>query len=325
MIMKTDIDSLKNSVDVSALAGTIVNLQRASAKEQKGPCPKCGGDDRFHCQREWFFCRKCHPQRGDVFEFVGWYLGLGFQDAYDHVRMQVDLPSASVQIATRISNATSRWDTPDWQADAQKLVARAEKQLFLPQGAIGLEYLGHRGFTEETCRVWHLGFDPNYQRSYSQDGKWVKENLGPAITLPWMEGHSVRAVQYRFINKSKYRYWQKSGGDRTVFGLPLLGDRETLVICEGELNAISIWQAAHDLVDVVSFGSESNLEHASQDLASLSERYEKLIVWADKQDRALTCRKIVGERAIALQSPKGLDANDLLKQGQLRGFVEHFL
>ena len=33
MIDKTDIDSLKNSVDLSALAGTIVNLQKASANE----------------------------------------------------------------------------------------------------------------------------------------------------------------------------------------------------------------------------------------------------------------------------------------------------
>ena len=38
------------------------------------PCPKCGGHDRFHCQRGWFFCRQCYPlSNGQAHDIFGFY------------------------------------------------------------------------------------------------------------------------------------------------------------------------------------------------------------------------------------------------------------
>ena len=47
--------------------------------EYAGPCPRCGGKDRFRVQSEagrWF-CRQCHPEWGDVIEYVEWLRGVG--------------------------------------------------------------------------------------------------------------------------------------------------------------------------------------------------------------------------------------------------------
>ena len=50
--------------------------------ERAGPCPKCGGDDRFsiNTAKQVFNCRQCHG-RGDVIDFVQWLDGVEFLEA----------------------------------------------------------------------------------------------------------------------------------------------------------------------------------------------------------------------------------------------------
>jgi hypothetical protein len=50
-------------------------------QEHKGPCPKCGGTDRFWItQDNKFGCRGCHEKYGDVIEFHQWMYGGTIQD-----------------------------------------------------------------------------------------------------------------------------------------------------------------------------------------------------------------------------------------------------
>jgi hypothetical protein len=50
-------------------------------REKYGPCPQCGGEDRFHYKegegREWCFCNKCHGWGKwiDAVEYLRWRLG----------------------------------------------------------------------------------------------------------------------------------------------------------------------------------------------------------------------------------------------------------
>jgi hypothetical protein len=50
--------------------------------ERDGPCPKCGGDDRFaiNIKKQLFNCRGCKVG-GDVIDFVRWFDGVGFMEA----------------------------------------------------------------------------------------------------------------------------------------------------------------------------------------------------------------------------------------------------
>ena len=67
-----DTKRIKEGVNLIDLAGRYTTLRRESATEMAGPCPKCGGDDRFHVRPGWFFCRQCHTKHGDAYEFVQW-------------------------------------------------------------------------------------------------------------------------------------------------------------------------------------------------------------------------------------------------------------
>jgi hypothetical protein len=93
----------------------------------------------------------------------------------------------------------------------------------------------------------------------------------------------------------------------------------TLVICEGELNAASIWQVAHySQVDVLSTGSESAI--ISAPVLEYAAKYRNCIVWMDKAEIARKWAEQI-PFATAVASPNGLDANDLLKAGKLGGFL----
>ena len=107
-------------------------------------------------------------------------------------------------------------------------------------------------------------------------------------------------------------------------GQGLLGCAEplrTLVLCEGEINALSIWQTCHGWNwDVLSLGSESaRLTSAMVDYAR---RFERVIVWMDKPEVAKQMQAIIGSGAWAMNSLDGeRDANDLLQVGHLGGLL----
>ena len=53
--------------------------------ERVGPCPRCGGTDRFgiNTRKRIFACRQCHPKGGDVIELVRFLDGLLFAEAVE--------------------------------------------------------------------------------------------------------------------------------------------------------------------------------------------------------------------------------------------------
>ena len=109
---------------------------------------------------------------------------------------------------------------------------------------------------------------------------------------------------------------------RMFGGLGLLGAAEylrDLVICEGEINAISIWQVAHPAnVDVLSLGSES--QQITDRMLSHISAYRRVIVWMDRTEKLESlCERIPGATGIA--SPRRMDANDCLQKGTLQAMI----
>jgi hypothetical protein len=87
--MKYDVEAIKRNHDLRDHAGQYTTLKRVTSKEMAGPCPKCGGHDRFHCKSGWFFCRQCYPldngQAHDIFGFYEWAQGWDFVTACEHL------------------------------------------------------------------------------------------------------------------------------------------------------------------------------------------------------------------------------------------------
>ena len=85
--MAYDTQALKDQTDLVEIASQDTRLRRVTAGgEYAGPCPKCGGDDRFHVARGFAFCRQCWPldvktPAHDAIGYVMWRDTLTFAEA----------------------------------------------------------------------------------------------------------------------------------------------------------------------------------------------------------------------------------------------------
>ena len=159
-----DVDRLKSGVDLRDLAGRLVILRRESNAELSGPCPKCGGDDRFHVKADAAFCRQCWPLETrtpahDAIGFVQWAgLAHDFRGACEYLNGGGLLPSGPVaRRAPEAKPTAARWQAADWQAEARRELAAAQARLLAPEGEPGRAYLTARGLRPATWQAWGLG------------------------------------------------------------------------------------------------------------------------------------------------------------------------
>ena len=77
--------AIKEAVDLTDLVSRDTPLRRVSGDEHAGPCPKCGGDDRFHVRPTGWFCRQCHYDDAhpwsDAIAYIMWRDGIPFTEA----------------------------------------------------------------------------------------------------------------------------------------------------------------------------------------------------------------------------------------------------
>jgi len=323
-----DTERLKQGVDLRDLAGRLVMLRKESTAELSGPCPKCGGADRFHVKADMFFCRQCFPLENgkphDAIEFVTWAgLAHDFRGAVDYLGGRaVPSPAVIRRAPVTPTPKPAAWKAQDWQDSARRELAAAQARLASPAGDPGAQYLLSRGICPETWQAWGLGFGEAW------DGKLEKRR--PAILIPWQRDQAT-AIKYRFTDQvdGGLRYTSKAGGECLAFGLQMAGQHgSTLWLLEGELNALSLWQALRGVwcvgFDVVSFGADGKASNLDPVVKAWAGKYRQVIVWADDPAKAAAAMQAI-PGAFGLRSPvvdgAKLDANDLLKLGGLADFA----
>lgn len=314
------------------LAGRRVELRKESSREFSGPCPHCGGTDRFHVKADAFMCRKCHPKWSDAIEYTSWLEGVDYYGAI----MRLDNGATSMPVVEKIkpvakaaSTSAYVWDEPKRRQDAldnHALLLAGESKF----ARAALEYLQGRGIGMDAAKAFKLGCDAVYlPGSYEYESRKQSYPKKVAISLPWFNhDHALMCVKYRYLES--HIYTDVDGKERKenktsrgsslghVFGWQALSGPDkcdVLIICEGEMNAISIWQAGQGLVDVLSAGSESVTTVLPIAVIELAKQYKYRIVWADKGDIADAAALSI--RAASMRSPKGKDANDWLQAGKL--------
>lgn len=310
-IPSDQIYALKTRLDLREVAGQFVELR--GTREQYGSCPRCGGADRFHVQRDQFFCRQCLPPeagrgRHDVFDFAR-FVGLA-QDFREACQVVADWAHA-LPLSVRpvpMPERTASYATPTWQANAQREVEQCMHRLTSAKGESGQMYLKMRSFHPETVHAAQLGVAVRRD----SEGCW-----GEAIALPWFYDGQVTAIQYRFLEPKAQRYTRFSHaqcyGETVLYTLPAKANA-TVVLVEGEFNALSIWQDTP--YNVVSFGSQSITIKTKEALQHTVEAYERVVVWTDQPQVAHGLIATLARPAAAIVSEH--DANELLQRDQLR-------
>ena len=187
--MSIDTQTIKASVDLLALAGPGLRKVASGTRgpEYAGPCPKCGGRDRFRVQPEagaWF-CRQCHPEWGDAIELVKWRDGLGFREACERLGDKQRIATNSntlgrsggaedtgkyrkIQVLGRSGGGQTLTKpyfepTPDappelWQSRAADFLSWTQAELWKHPDA--LAHLYSRGLRADTVLSAGMGFNP---------------------------------------------------------------------------------------------------------------------------------------------------------------------
>ena len=314
--------------DLRAMAPSLgLTLYKKTAREAAGPCPRCGGDDRLSVTAGSWSCRQCSPRWGDCFDFVQLATGCTFPQAVKRVAdMGASIPSGPPANLYALPDRGKR-KAPDY-LDDWLLKAVPRYRAALKKSKPVVDYLKRRGISGEAAAAWHLG-----ARSYTGNGY----DRAAAVVMPAMgrDGQPI-GLKYRIVNPlpdgAKCLNAKGTSG-ATLSGLHLLAPshQRALLVVEGELNAVSIWQAAAAInapLDVVSFGSEGNSLSAWGTIKELSSDYGTTIVWADKPEVSAGLGALLEWStggAYVMQSPHGQDANDLLQAGLLEGFTRGLL
>jgi phage/plasmid primase-like uncharacterized protein len=112
-------------------------LKRISIRELAGPCPVCGGDDRFaiNSQKRRWLCRQCKPKGGgDTISLAMHIGGLSFLEAIERLTGERPEPSAA---APRAGVERAAADAARNLASARRIV----RELVPIRGTPGERYL----------------------------------------------------------------------------------------------------------------------------------------------------------------------------------------
>jgi hypothetical protein len=297
------INEANNRFTVLEIAERYTSLVK-SGTEYKGPCPVCrAGHDRFYvrAKQNSAGCRKCD---------TGWH-AVGLYAAINGIKpLAAALELLGEQVVHRVAKpkvesvATHRpdhsWETSEWQGEVRALV-NEHSDVPAPWRKLTADTLKKFG-----CRYQNSKFDHTYGKSR------------PAVIIPWILGDGrFCSVKFRFDNdRPGLRYTSKGGGDPIIFGEHLISKFERLIIIEGEINCMSIFQVAEDFADVISIGGDANTPSKDYAVSLFENRgYDSVLVWMDEAEKAIKFAERFGEAGRPMVSPSGHDANDILGFG----------
>jgi len=292
--------------------------------ELAGPCPRCGGDDRF---RVWpgegtggrFFCRRCN-WTGDAVGYLRDQRGVSFPDAYRAVTGQEPPPRKggpapaparySAGHPAQKSPRPSRVPPEAWRKKARALVGYCHDQLFTPAGKPGLDLLAGRGISEPTARRFRLGW--SLKKVFRPRAGWGLEEAddrgrprkmlipGPALVIPRMVGDEVHGVKFRNQYAGAENRYQGLAGSGS--GCMVINPGPIMTVVESELCAILLAQDTGSITGVMALGSAGN--RPGSDTAAMLDRAKLILIaldndaagakstwdwWLQKYPRARAC------------------------------------
>ena len=310
-----------NDADLLALAEMYTTM-KGSGKTRTGPCPMAGCSARrdgfwVNTQTNTGGCHTCFwpKNNGSGSGPVGFIRAL--RDCEPWEARDELIGKINVAIPTRRRKPTNFTDSTSPSQDLTCVMEDATKALRASDGLgrWGRNYLTGRGLLRRTWEFFGIGVTTDYGHK-------------PFIASPFIHAASGYLSGIRYSNAKICLRGSKF--ERALFGLPAKG-HEIGFMVEGEINAMSIWQACQQLgvsADVISVGSQGAFKPLASDVARHLGRARLIVLWADKIEiskSAIRNFKRAGVIIKVLFSHKERDANHLLKCGQLVNLLRDVL
>jgi len=279
MLSQDQIDQARK-IDLLSLARRYTTLKHVAATgggEYAGPCPLCGGYDRFHVQpstNRWF-CRHCTggPEQDgwkDAIDLQMRLTGASFTQAVQSLTGNVGAHGVRPYPADATSNThgvhlpSSDPPSDQWQKRSQTLVEKAQEALWGKAGSVAIQWqeidplngeprlrhlsprdwLAERGLEPETLQAAHIGYVPMNWRdnpaSWGLPGQAVFIPQG--ILIPSNVQDELWSLKIR-RPAGKPKYTQVRGGRPALYlADTLLPAPEAVCITEGEFDALLLRQ-----------------------------------------------------------------------------------
>jgi DNA primase len=255
-------------VTILDLIGRDTTLRKVAGTrggEYTGPCPWCGGRDRFwvwpHAERPGYWCRQCGKQ-GDAIQYLRDHDGLSFREACERIGRPLDEPRHGRPTRPVEPPRLSLAPGQAWQAIARAFSEGCERALWSSAEAGALAYLHQRGLQDETIRAARVGYHAaemwENPEAWGLDTGHKKIWLPPGIVFPWVLGDGLWRIVIRQVGLDvpKHRkYVTVSGGSNTLYRADTLHPNTPAMLVEGVLDALAIAQEASDLITGVAAGS----------------------------------------------------------------------
>jgi DNA primase len=314
-----DTARLKQSIDCRALvASSLGEPARRSGRTWQWRC--CFHEDKQPSLTAYIDGWKCYgcDKHGDIFTWLMEREGLSFREAVNRLA-DGNLPAAALPTVIEPKPVMAEPPDEEWQEKAMQIVAECELALWeTAAGAKARKWLNNRGLRDATIEKWHLGFNGADQERH---GLFVHRG----ITLPcWNEtDNQMRYVKVRrAIGESKYT--QVKGGKPGLCMADTLPGHRQAFICEGEFDALLLWQEIEELAAVCTFGSASAHE-IDRWLPSLL-AIEQFYIAADNDEagEAMAAYWLKAtKRAVRAVVPAGKDITEYWQSGgDLRAWAE---
>ncbi|AOY59564.1 CHC2 zinc finger domain-containing protein [Desulfococcus multivorans] len=237
--------------------------------ELAGPCPFCGGEDRFRVwpEKGRYWCRQCRAG-GDAIQYLREREGMTYREA-----------CAAIGVEPKNARSPARQEEPGWLSVEWQTATWAlleETRLSLQWYEPAKNYLKGRGLNDETISM--LGYNPT--SAHMDRAAWGLPNEtnprtgGPkrvwiprGIVIPnVLDDGLIHRLRIRlppdeferskeWTNGKGIKYAEIPGSGPDPLLLPGRDGAEAWAVVESELDAYLIHQEAGDLVNVLGLGS----------------------------------------------------------------------
>ena len=257
----------------------VASFRKVANDEYHGPCPFCGGKDRFviYTDREYpswnWFCRQCSPDGGWIDEI--------------NPRLKQELSPEEITKFAKEKAIRERQlldQSIERAQKASKELQATEKWLeyYENAGKRGQKLWELRGLSKEWQWFWQLGFCEDYTLWRKEGDSWIDWWHSPTLSIP-IRGYDwqVTNIKHRLLREpddaGKYRY-EKSGLPAASF--VCLPDQISgpLFLAEGEIKAmVTLATLDNDNLQVIGIPSIS----PDVNLFALMDEFEPIYLCLD--------------------------------------------
>lgn len=353
-----DLEAIKQGADLLAICESDTTLKLVASTgggEYAGPCPFCGGKDRFRVEPKapgggrWM-CHYCTQSKWqDVLAYIARRDGLDLKKV-DDLAEACKRANGGVLTASSVSHRkpieTPAYTPPAgaWQKNARQAVQVCQENLWKPIGAAALEYLRARGLRDETIKKFNLGYSPgaDFGGLYVSRGVVIPAEVGGVIwylKIRLLPGIPCKCQSCKAELPgpgtcpscgagNKYR-GVKGNKTNAIYNADKLTGADVVLFCEGEFDCMIAEQELDGLLPVATLGSATN----RPDLATWGRylRPLKTVMMTYDADAAgeagaLAMVELTGSRAVLALLPEGVkDINDYhLAGGDLFSLFMHY-